>query len=109
MPSRARWCGGRVGPDGRVVRDHAELSRYELDVDGTVAFAAYRRRDGTVTFTHTEVPEALEGHGVGRDLVQGALDDVRSRGEKVIARCPFVAAFIRRHPAYQDLLAKPLA
>jgi predicted GNAT family acetyltransferase len=91
-----------------VVRDHADLHRYELEVDGQTAIAAYRRSPGVVTFTHTEVPEVLEGHGVGRELIQGALDDVRSRGEKVIALCPFVAAFIRRHPDYQDLLARPL-
>lgn len=71
-----------------------------------MAFAAYRRSPGTVTFTHTEVPEALEGRGIGAQLVRGALDDARARGEKVVPLCPFVAAYITRHPEYQDLLAK---
>jgi len=90
-----------------VVRDNASLGRYELSVDGQTAFAAYRRSPGRITFTHTEVPEELEGHGIGAQLVRGALDDVRARDEKVIALCPFVAAFIKRHPDYKDLLLGP--
>ena len=54
---------------------------------------------------HTDVAPKWEGKGVGSTLVQGALDDVRARGLKVQPICPFVAAYIRRHPEYQDLVA----
>jgi predicted GNAT family acetyltransferase len=87
------------------VRDNADLRRFELEVDGAVAVAKYVRHDNVVTFTHTEVPEALGGRGIGSKLAEGALDMVRARGEKVVAQCPFVASWIARHPAYADLLA----
>jgi predicted GNAT family acetyltransferase len=88
-----------------TVRDNAELHRFEIDVDGVTAFSVYGRKGGVVTFIHTEVPEALSGKGVGSSLARGALDLVRARGEKVIAKCPFIAAHIKKHAEYQDLLA----
>ena len=90
-----------------VVTQNPEQSRYEAHVDGELAgFAAYRISRGHQVFTHTEVDDAFEGRGVGGALARGALDDVRSRGEHdVVALCPFIAAWIERHPDYQDLLA----
>ena len=89
-----------------MVIDNAERSRFELAVPGGVAFATYRRSPGVVTVIHTEVPEALSGHGVGSELARGLLDMIRSRGEKVVPRCPFIAGFIARHPEYDDLVAR---
>lgn len=74
--------------------------------DGTEAGAAYYRRSGdVVTFVHTEVSPAVEGQGVGSTLARGALDTVRERGERILLECPFVRAYVRRHPEYQDLRA----
>jgi len=89
------------------VADNPRESRYEATVDGTVAgFAQYKVKDGHIVFTHTEVDPAFEGQGVGSVLAREALDDVRAKGEHdVVALCPFIAAWIERHPAYQDLLA----
>ena len=87
------------------VCDDPARSRYELSVDGGKAFAAYRREGDTLVFTHTEVPPALEGQGVGSALVEGALADVRSRHLRVRPDCPFVAAYIERHAEARDLLA----
>jgi predicted GNAT family acetyltransferase len=85
-----------------VVRRDAD---YEVAVDGVVAGHSFFELHGhTVVFTHTEVDPAFEGHGVGGKLARAALDDVRARGEHVIARCPFIKAFIEKHPDYQDLL-----
>ena len=98
--------------DASRVRRNDALSRYELPVGGDLAVSYYGRSVDAVVFTHTEVPEALEGEGVGSALARGALDDVRARGLKVIPLCPFIAAFMRRHKAYRDLLspeAPPLA
>jgi predicted GNAT family acetyltransferase len=88
----------------RVSNNEAE-SRYELEAEGAIAFAAYRREGGDIVFDHTIVPEALEGRGIGSALVKGALDNVRARGLKVIADCSFVRGWIERHPEAQDLLA----
>mgnify|MGYP001244144776 CR=1 FL=1 len=86
------------------VHDNVEKSRFELTVGGVTAFSEYSRRDGVVVFIHTEVPEALGGKGVGTALARGALDMVRARGERIVIRCPFIAAFVHKHPEYQDLV-----
>jgi predicted GNAT family acetyltransferase len=78
--------------------------RFELSVDGHVAFAEYFIRGNVVTFTHTLVPNELEGKGVGSALAKAALNDARSRGLAVIPRCPFIHAYIERHPEYLDIL-----
>jgi len=78
--------------------------RYELAVDGHLAATYYEIADRVITFTHTEVPPELGGKGVGSKLIKGALDQVRVEGLKVIAQCPFVKAYIEKHPDYADLL-----
>ena len=88
-----------------AVRDNAERHRFELELDGGTAYATYRRDGDVVVIPHTEVPAALNGHGYGSQLVRGALDLIRARGLKVRPLCPFVAAFIRRHAEYRDLVA----
>jgi predicted GNAT family acetyltransferase len=88
-----------------IVRDNKAEHEFELVVDGHRAIAAYQLEDDTIVFTHTIVPKAIEGRGVASKLIRGALDQVRDRGLKVVAQCPFVAAYIKRHPDTQDLLA----
>jgi predicted GNAT family acetyltransferase len=88
-----------------TVSDRPDQLRYEIEVDGEVAgFLLYRIEPGVLELVHTDVEPKWEGKGVGAALVQGALDDVRARGLKVRPYCPFVAAYIRRHPEYQDLV-----
>ncbi|MFC5730157.1 MULTISPECIES: GNAT family N-acetyltransferase [Nocardioides] len=86
------------------VVDAPERQRYEAIRDGAVlGFAAYQKTDELIVFTHTEVDPALEGQGVGGALVQGALDHVRTLGLRVLPICPFVQAWMDRHPDYIDL------
>jgi predicted GNAT family acetyltransferase len=87
------------------VRDNPAQSRYELETDAGTAFIDYRCSGGVRILTHAEVPAQLRGSGVGAQLTAGALELVRSQGEKVVAHCAYVAYFIARHPQYQDLLA----
>ncbi len=85
--------------------NNAAQQRYELAVEGHIAATYYQIADGVITFVHTEVPPELGGKGIGSKLIKGALDQVRNAGLKVIAQCPFVKAYIDKHPDYQDLLA----
>lgn len=78
------------------VTDNVALRRYELVVDGHLAFAEYRIEGGVMIFPHTLVPPALEGRGVGTRLVTAALADARARGLAIEAPCSFVAAVMRR-------------
>lgn len=88
-----------------TVTDRPEELRYEIEVDGEVAgFLLYRREPGVLELVHTDVDPRSEGKGVGAALVQGTLDDVRARGLKVRPFCPFVRAYLRRHPEYEDLI-----
>jgi predicted GNAT family acetyltransferase len=89
-----------------TVTDRPNELRYEIEVDGQVAgFLLYRVEPGVLELVHTDVDPRWEGKGVGATLVAGALDDVRGRGLTVRPYCPFVAAFIRRHPEYEELVA----
>lgn len=87
-----------------AIRDNKVLHRFELDAGNGVAVAYYRLEPGVITFTHTEVPAALRGQGIGSRLMRGALDAVRSQDLKVVARCSFVSAYLGRHPEFNDLL-----
>jgi predicted GNAT family acetyltransferase len=86
------------------VRNNAALHRFELDADGHTAVAYYQLAPDVITFTHTEVPPALSGRGIGSKLARGALEAARAQGLKVVAKCPFVSAYIGKHPEFADLL-----
>jgi uncharacterized protein len=88
------------------VRDNPARQRYELDTDGGLAFVEYRRDGSVVTMLHAEVPPESRRRGIGSEVVRGALERVRERGETVIPRCPFVVAYVGKHPEVHDLLAK---
>jgi predicted GNAT family acetyltransferase len=88
-----------------TVRDNEAAHRYELLVDEElVGELTYRARDGVITLIHTEVAPQYEGHGLGEQLVTYALDDIRARGLRIVPLCPFVAAYLRRHPEYEDVV-----
>jgi hypothetical protein len=87
------------------VSNNESNHQYELEAGGATALAAYSLSGDTVTFTHTEVPEELEGQGIGGRLIAGALDDVRRRGLKIVPACSFVRHYVDTHPDAQDLLA----
>jgi predicted GNAT family acetyltransferase len=88
------------------VTDNAAESRYEMAVGGKTAVLGYDRKDGVLYLNHTEVPEELEGQGIGSTLVKHVLDKARADGEKVAPWCPFVRTYIDRHSEYQDLVAQ---
>jgi uncharacterized protein len=86
------------------VRNNKALSRFEMSVEGGVAFANYRLAPSAVIITHTETPRALRGQGIASELVKGALALIRADGQKVIAGCGFVVDYLSKHPEYQDMV-----
>jgi len=95
-----------------IVRDDPERNRWEAVLDDrpgapVAGYAAYRREAGRITFTHTVVEPEHEGAGVGSALARAALDGARDAGLRVVPQCPFIAAWIRRHPDYADLVDAP--
>ena len=92
------------------IRDNPDESRYELWLGGTlVGLIAYHLRDERIALTHTEVDESCEHRGLGTHLVEAALADARTRRLEVLPLCPFVSAYVRRHPEVQDLVAASAA
>jgi predicted GNAT family acetyltransferase len=88
------------------VKDNRGELRYEALAGGELlGQIRYRIEPGLVVLVHTDVASSAEGKGVGSRLVGGALADIRRRGLRVVPICPFVAAYIRRHAEYADLVA----
>lgn len=83
-----------------AVTDQPRRSRYELEVEGVVAYIDYRKSAGSVAMLHAEVPPQLGGRGVGTALVQGALRLARAEGLEIQPHCSFIAATMRRHPEW---------
>jgi predicted GNAT family acetyltransferase len=88
-----------------TVKDNAEAERFEIAVEGEVAgFAQYRRRPELIAFVHTEVDPRFSGQGLASKLIATALDTSRAEGLAVLPFCPFVNAYINKHPEYADLV-----
>jgi uncharacterized protein len=86
------------------VRHNTELDRFELSLHGETAVLEYRETPQTIAFLHTIVPEKIERQGIGSLLAKAGLDYAREKQLRVQPDCTFVAAYIERHPEYQDLL-----
>lgn len=86
-------------------RDNEAGDRFELDVDGTIAFVTYRKSLDTITLVHTEVPPELGGKGVGSKLARATLDAVSAQGRKLAVECDFIRNYMTKHGEYNDLLA----
>ncbi|HKH92944.1 MAG TPA: GNAT family N-acetyltransferase [Gemmatimonadaceae bacterium] len=91
-------------PDTSAVSHDPNTGRFEIRTDEGTALLTYLRHGTELEMMHTEVPQALEGRGYGAALAEAALDYARQQGAKVRPSCPFVAAYIQRHPAYEDLV-----
>lgn len=88
------------------VINNTEASRFETVVEGKTAVVEYMDRGKMIVFTHTEVPKGLEGQGIASAMAKAALDFARETSKVVMPLCPYIAAYIRRHPEYADLVLK---
>jgi uncharacterized protein len=88
-----------------VVQHRETENRFERSVNGKLSYLTYQRRPKAMVLMHTEVPEELEGRGIGSQLAQASLDFARANGLEVVPLCPFVAEYISHHREYMDLVA----
>jgi predicted GNAT family acetyltransferase len=85
--------------------NNVSMRRYELPIgDDAVAVTYYRVEDGRVVLLHTEVPNEFGGQGIGKRLAHAVFETLRSEGKRVIAKCPFMAAYAARNPEYIAML-----
>lgn len=90
------------------IRHNEAESQFETTVEGQVAIAAYDLEEpNRIVFTHTNVPDSLSGRGIAAAIVKHALDHAREQKLTVVPQCSYVAAFIKRHEEYRDLLHDP--
>lgn len=87
--------------------DNTGLGRYEFPIGDPPPRVEYRiSRSGIIYLNHTEVPSEMEGKGIAAELVLAVLRDIDRRGMELAPVCPYVAAYIRRHPEWQRLVAE---
>lgn len=80
--------------------------RFELKTDGKLSIIEFMQpNDETLALTHTEVDPSLEGQGIGSKLVEEVLEYAERNNLKIVPLCPFVAAYIKRHPAWQRVVS----
>jgi predicted GNAT family acetyltransferase len=83
----------------------AARHRFEIHLGRTVIGTSYYRAEATRrVFTHTEIDPDYQGHGLATQLIEHALNDTRAAGLRVVAQCPTVAAFVAKHPEFDDIV-----
>jgi len=93
--------------DAQVRHDESQ-QRYVLEINGqALGFAQYHEEGDRQVFTHTEIDDSLGGQGMGSTLVRAALDDARQRGKRIVPTCEFIAAYVKKHPDWNDILEQP--
>lgn len=84
--------------------DNKAKKQYEFHFEDEIARIEYIIAQGKIFLTHTEVPRKLEGKGIGSALIKQSLEDIQQKGLKLVPLCPFVSAYINRHPEYNSLI-----
>ena len=89
-----------------MVIDNPSAKQYEAKVEDSLARIEYIKAQDKIYLTHTEVPQALEGKGIGSALVLKVLEDIEEKGLTLVPLCPFVALYLKRHPEWKRLVMK---
>lgn len=89
-----------------IVKNNPNQQRIETHVEGMLSKIEYQIADGRIYYYHTEVPPEQEGRGIASGMTKFALDYARQQGLGVVPLCPFVEAYIQRHPEYKSLVVE---
>lgn len=95
---------GRMFGKAKASPQQVTNGRFEIERDGQVAYLEYNLAGNVLQLIHSEVPQAMRGHGVASTLAQSALEWAREHQVKVDVVCPSVAAYLEKHPEYKDLV-----
>lgn len=87
-----------------ILQVKAEVKRFELHLDGEIAFIDYEKKDNKLFLNHTEVPSELEGDGLGTAIVEKALRYAEDNSFKIVPLCSFVQNYLAKHPEWQHLV-----
>jgi predicted GNAT family acetyltransferase len=96
-PANTPETGIRVGR-GPVVTDNSAEHQFEIALEGEKAVLIYERTPTSMRLLHTEVPPAFRGQHYGDVIIRAALDAAHAEQLQVVAICPFVRAYLKRHP-----------
>jgi predicted GNAT family acetyltransferase len=86
--------------------NNKERSRFEVLLNTEYAFVDYRWHNKNLAIMHTEVPKEYEGKGIAAVIVKYVLEYAKKEGVKILVYCPYTAMYIKRHPEYNELVAK---
>lgn len=85
-------------------KDNPDKLRFETTQDGYTAFIAYKLQPGVITVLHTQVPKELEGQGLASTMTRHALENIAARNLELVPLCPYIRAYLKKHPEYQHLI-----
>lgn len=88
------------------VRQNEEERKFYAHVEGHEAVVEYAKMGDVYNLAHTYVPEEVRGKGVAGQLVRGTLDEIKRQGARFLPSCPFVQAFVKKHPEYEEGVAR---
>lgn len=88
-----------------AVHDNPQRHRFEAEVEGALCYAEYELGPGTISFTHTLVPQALRGRGIATRLVQAGLAAAQAQRREVIPMCSVFSEYMQHRPETHPLLA----
>lgn len=89
------------------IKEDKARQRYSIFIDGMEAYLTYELpRSGLLHITHTIVPDALGGRGLGKKLVTHAVEDAIQRDARQLSSsCWFASALIEKNDDWARHLA----
>ncbi len=90
---------------GIEINHNLRNMRFEVLEDDHLAELVYRIKDNTIYLMHTGVPDALGNQGIAKALTEHALSYALQKGHQIVAYCPYVRAYMQRHPDWREKLS----
>lgn len=86
------------------MKNNSSLSRYEMEIDGHVAYANYRIDGEIINIDYVFAPEELRGSGAAGKLMEEIARMARDKKMKILPICGYASVWLRRSKEYRDLM-----